>query len=134
MVLSHPSQSGRWKSPLLTALLIVGLVGWLFPSIAAARRTWNVERFATQITTPREVVLLVTPSAGDLCVQGTSLAGPRRTAVIDGHVVGIGQTIQADGATFRITEIDAESVHLREVTSVEEIEQAAAEQRQGIRQ
>ncbi len=134
MVFSHPSRSGRWKSPLLTALLLVGIVGWLFPSIAAARRTWNVDRVATQVNLPREIVLQITPNAGDLCVQGTSLAGPRRTAVIDGHVVGVGETIQADGTKFRITKIEAESVRLREVTGVGEIEQVAAERRSDIRQ
>lgn len=92
-------------------LLLLGAVGWFSPTMASTRRSWKADRAAV----PREIVLPVSSAATEICVQGTSISGTSRVAVIDGRVVTMGQRIQWSGKTFSVMDIEPESVRLREV-------------------
>lgn len=115
MIALFAPNSPHRKSPLVLGLLLIGSVTWLSPMVAAARRPRPPE----QSSAPREIVLPLASTTGDVCVQGTSIAGEHRYTVIDGRVVRQGEQIRREGTSFRVVKIEAESVRLHAVPKAE---------------
>ncbi len=120
MMLTSLAEAVRRKSAVMICLLAVGVIGWLTPTMASARRLRKAERDHVALVSPQEIVLPVSTESTEVCVQGTAIAGQQRVAVIDGRVVAVGQRISTAGRKFSVVEIESESVRLREVAGDEE--------------
>lgn len=112
MLLKALSEGRHIHSILIAGLLAVGAVGWFSPTMASTRRSGKMVRPSA---TQREIVIPMSTPSTEVCVQGTSIAGSRSVAIIDGQVVHQGQQISSDGKHFSVVEIAPESVRLREV-------------------
>lgn len=104
----HDFIAGLRRKPIVAALFLCGLIGWLSPLVSAARR-------------PKLPPISVNADAETgLCVSGYSQSGSQKYAVLNEHVVQEGQMVHWQGRRYLVSAIDADGLLLRHPETGEE--------------
>ncbi len=103
----HDLITGLRRKPVVAALFLCGLIGWLSPLVSAARR-------------PKLAPPVTVTAADGLCVSGFSQSGNHKYAVLNEHVVQEGQLVHWQGRRYLVSAIDADGLLLRHPETGEE--------------